>query len=528
MSSVQLTKDYAGDFAKAKSRDLVRQVAALHPMAKYMPHKMKVLFLPGVDAAEVYQVYDQLRIPRGNLVGVERERAVYEELQRQNLGIQLVHGTLENYVTSREFTDFDIVSLDFTGPFTFDERAAVSDILAKSRKDHVVLHVANLVRREGMSARSTYVRGATYSECGLLNCLPLFEDAQPGTCSKHFYDKLREADQRANRGEMTREERERYYTHSILSTVSDITSDEVRNLMKFAFRDKFDEQAGLLKRYLRRRGFTEGLDSDEEFFGEGLYSVFLQEVIMKRLFLDLERELPEVDRNGIISLYAALEIGSSKRKFFTPKKIANYSYISESGSPMIGCIVYFNHPGQACTLAKNVTKSLGFPEGLNIRNKEKTLFYIEQYFNAMKKLNESSPYNGTKDAEVREFLGSSAKPVLTKQRAIEEFRAGANVEDVRQKYRRINGKPLAAWKAHVTMGTYDLKPVVDTEELVVHEEDSDLERITEEDARDLIDSGIPIPEILESYPTSFSIHQLRAFEYWINRKNGNGEGDENV
>jgi len=109
----------------------------------------------------------------------------------------------------------------------------------------------------------------------------------------------------------------------------------------------------------------------------------------------------------------------------------------------------------------------------------------------------------------RLFLGSSSRPVLTKQRAIEEFKQGASVEDVLKKYRAIGEKPLAQWKAHVTMGTYESK----NEQLVEdNAEDADLEKITKEEAIELISSGIPVDEIIAAYPTSFSAGQLRAFK----------------
>ena len=93
----------------------------------------------------------------------------------------------------------------------------------------------------------------------------------------------------------------------------------------------------------------------------------------------------------------------------------------------------------------------------------------------------------------------------SKKRAIDEFRAGASVADIRSKYRAIGDKPLAQWKAHVTMGTY----------AEVKELDADVERITKPDAIELLSSGIPPREIYDCYPSSFSVGQLRAFKAHI-------------
>jgi len=50
----------------------------------------------------------------------------------------------------------------------------------------------------------------------------------------------------------------------------------------------------------------------------------------------------------------------------------------------------------------------------------------------------------------------------------------------------------------------------DKKEIV--EDNGDIEKITKEQAIEMISSGIPLEEILETYPTSFSPAQLRAFK----------------
>jgi hypothetical protein len=50
------------------------------------------------------------------------------------------------------------------------------------------------------------------------------------------------------------------------------------------------------------------------------------------------------------------------------------------------------------------------------------------------------------------------------------------------------------------------------EDISASPEDSDLEKITQEEAIDLIASGIPVNEIFSAYPTSYSVGQLRAFK----------------
>jgi hypothetical protein len=125
---------------------------------------------------------------------------------------------------------------------------------------------------------------------------------------------------------------------------------------------------------------------------------------------------------------------------------------------------------------------------------------------AIKFMNEDELIKVHDNEKNRIFLGNSSKPVLTKKRAVEEFMAGATVEELKEKYRSWSNKPLPQWKAHVTMHTYDTKANLE------YEEDSNLEKITKEEAIDLLSSGIPVKEIYDAFPTSFSPGQLRAYK----------------
>ena len=65
------------------------------------------------------------------------------------------------------------------------------------------------------------------------------------------------------------------------------------------------------------------------------------------------------------------------------------------------------------------------------------------------------------------------------------------------------------------MGTYRRDRVQGESAIEVFDEDSNIEKITKEEAYDLLASGIPPKEIYGAYPTSFSIGQLGAFRAWL-------------
>ncbi len=523
MISTQIAKDYAHDFAKEKSRDLQREIIAGAPQFAYKPQKVKVLFLPGIDAAEVHQVYDPLKIPRQNLIGVEREREVYEELQRQNLGIRLFHGKLEDYINQYQRFDFSILSFDFTGPFNFDHRKLLSKVVGRTNCDTIVLHVANSIRREQNESKNLYIKGATYKRFCIDSLENLMFGGEVGESSVRFYNYAKKEGRRIYNGEVGKNEKEQFYAQSVLSILNDNTWEDMESILKFVFGKEYINELEKLERRLRQKRIISGDSTGLNLYKEGMFFPFETELIAKRIYDFIWDNFPApINESVILTAEMPVELAISRTKFFLPKRVSNYSYVSESGTPMVGCIAHLEHPRYMLSLARDFVKALGFPEQMQPKNINKAKEALEKYYlfiyNISKEA-QKSKFVVDKQINTVHFLGSSAKPVLTKAKAIEEFRAGRSVADVKAKYRGVNGKPLAAWKAHVTMGTYDEKPSVE-EELVVYEEDSDLEIITEDEAKDFLASGIPVKEILESYPTSFSIHQLRAYEHWLRKKSG--------
>jgi hypothetical protein len=149
--SIQLRKNYGNDSAKSKSRELVRSLINRSLLKFRKPCELKVLCFPGVDAIEIYKVYDSLNIPRRNIIGLEREKEIAKKIQEKDLGIQLIPTSLEGYVDSQDKFNFDIISLDFTGPINVKQTNTLEKLLAKQQKNHFVLHNANLIKRDKSS-----------------------------------------------------------------------------------------------------------------------------------------------------------------------------------------------------------------------------------------------------------------------------------------------------------------------------------------------------------------------------------------
>ena len=158
MSSTQIDKNYGNDWAKSKSRDLVRSMIQRN-LGYRRPQDLRVLCFPGNEATEVKEVYDLLGIPRGNIVGVERDPKVAEMIKSQGLGIQVVNQTLEDYVASQDSLGFDVVSLDYTGPLNGGQLESLRTISLMNSREDFILNQSNLAKRDG-SNKDLYVAGA--------------------------------------------------------------------------------------------------------------------------------------------------------------------------------------------------------------------------------------------------------------------------------------------------------------------------------------------------------------------------------
>src|SRR3989344_1300766 len=133
-------KRYSNDWAKSKSRELIKDMVSRTLLTFRKPHDLKVLCFPGIDAQEVFEVYDPLNIPRQNIVGIEREPSIASELERKKLGIQVIRSTLEDYVTNQRDIDFDVISLDFIGPYSEQQIITLDQIVRKQKRNQMLLH----------------------------------------------------------------------------------------------------------------------------------------------------------------------------------------------------------------------------------------------------------------------------------------------------------------------------------------------------------------------------------------------------
>lgn len=526
-----MSKSY-DDPVKAEARSKLRSFIERNSLKRF--EDLRVLCFPGAEvegqeALEVKQIYDALGIPRGNITGLEIDPRRARRLKRAGLGINIVNSDAYSFFESTDQV-FDVISLDYTGPQTLRETNTLGLIAGR--------HVLN--SRGILCTNYLGKRENTY----LQHLIKLRNQARgqvvkvkiPGTSSTSILDLTTQLVDKMNQTL-----RDEAFQADLDKSREDGISQEIRNIFAGGtldlprplhlwkddglldamiettkkgilmgdFEDKINE---MVERYKLPRDKIIELMLEEREFSKGLYlRGFNYEV--NTLACMRSEGLEDITRDQAVALTWVKQDKLARGYFINHQE--RYSYVSNSGSPMLMDLFSFKPlPEGLFSALSRITclpenqessKNMGLfnPLHLPFKRFSKEIVRLTDHFYKATERNSSDPPK-------RIFLGSSAKPVLTRERAIEEFQAGATIDEIRAKYRGVKGKPLAQWKAHVTMGTYGPKEIRET--IREDAEDSDLEKITKEDAVDLISAGIPLSEIISAYPTSFTKGQLAAFK----------------
>ena len=539
------TKHYATDRAKSASRTLVRETIEKTLLTYRNPRDLQVLCFPGIDAQEIFEVYDPLGISRSNIIGIERDPQIASEIEQKKLGITLIKEPLEEYVQRLQHHRFDIISLDYIGPINVTQFQVIKKLCDSHSLDSFVLHCANLLRRDHNS--TLFYNYGFCTGSGVLEEGEHFsekfsaEQFNPAMLLSGMVSRLSIIIDKKIEGERITDEKKIAYSSLIRSCFSGASISSIEKYFRFAAGHRYD---GILK--TMEQGISKWLDQPFKFeqedpllklAGSPIYPVvqtMLENAIHNCVKVDCQKygiNDPQIQ----FAIWLFLSDNAKTRKFFRPIELKCYSYISESGAPMIGDIYYLKHPKYYQEKISELARLVNYPHYFHLQNQhqgfkflklvEKTI-QINYKFQTPKEIEQLSL-----NLNHRIFCGNSYKPKLTKERAIEEFRKGTSSSEVRQKYRNGQEFPLQQIKAHVTMGTYDSKELYHSKELYNSTENKDNstdsnhppepkssdvvtpnDRLTKEEVLDLIASNIPLEEILDTFPDSFTKGQLRAYK----------------
>ena len=103
------------------------------------PSSARVVGFPGYHAKEITEIYDPLGFSRRNITGVERDKQVYNHLSNEDNGIDLYFGEIDEFLNGGEV--FDVVSMDYTGMQNRANVSLVRDCFEKKQfASRAVLH----------------------------------------------------------------------------------------------------------------------------------------------------------------------------------------------------------------------------------------------------------------------------------------------------------------------------------------------------------------------------------------------------
>ena len=519
-------KDWAKDGARFGLGEKIDQLV----LSYKKPKNCRVVHFPGVDCEEAKQVYFRRGIPPKNIVGIEREASIAQIIEEQNTGMVVENTTAEKYFVESDPFFVDVVSLDYIGPVNTEQLVTIQQIVSKQRCDVFILHVANLLRRDHNS-KDLYQMGYSMGSFETEN----HNGMRPWEPRKVFQDTVRRTNQigtKVMNGDSIQEEKKESYSALINASIANVNVDQMNNFFKFVTGKKYKSAIRHVERELSKIFCTPvELNYDNPFKSNlpPVLTPIVDSMLSGSGMIHFRNHClgAGIGQDAADCLMWALQDGTTRKRYYQTFDAFNYSYISESGAPMIGNVLGLKYAREQIPVAKKIARLIGYPRGLDIQPTKILLKLLKKY--ARKNL-----WHGKreelkileKNENNRVFLGSSARPVLSKKRAIEELKKGTSIVEIREKYRGGKNLNLPQIKAHVTMGTYgpvnggSIEEKLEglQEDELESVEDGDIEKITKEEMLDLLSAGYPPKEIFDVYPTSFTLMQLRGHLAAITRR----------
>ena len=530
-------KSYANDPAKEKSRQLLKKTIE-DTLLKFMrPQDIRVLHLPGPNGMEYKQVYGPLNIPPSNVIGLEEKTDLAEMARSNNPGTNVVNTTLEDFTKNPERFDapsrYHVISMDFTqnaSPDTLNELMGVTDI----RANHFVYHAALQKRRENKRTQD------------FMRSLTAFLDLNASVSYVGASQQIKSAFD-----EGVEEIRETALTYSLLATAHGVKRDRVPSLIErlsgSRFRKIFQDSVKLYLEFeslenifIGGKGMSLEEACDPRNLGHmrdlfiNVMCVYARANIADLMFDNLRFSFPR-EKYDDLKRYAGRlanaindAIAYSDNSTREIKLLSRYAYVSESGTPMVGDIAYMRTDIKLQQAYNEILNCIRLVPDFRVLD-------INSLVKAFKKLDKIlAGYKFRKDVWMeREYLGSSARPILRREQAIELLRQGKTPNDLVREYRGMSRRRLGAFAAHLTMGTYDSAREMPEDEGIVQQDlRQDIETrvllagegvqvnggdaLSKSDALEYLRAEISPKEIHQAYPGT-SLPKIIAWEYWLNK-----------
>ncbi len=452
--------------SKAKAREKLRAFVETVASKRSRRKDMKVLTMSGHEDVEFKQVWDPLGIPRENITVVEGNPQAHDLIRSQNLGINLVDESISmrNFLKSTPNT-FDVMNLDYMGVFDLDKRDDITTIVGRGLLgEKGILATWYSGKREHSYAKKTF-------------------DIIQAINKRHLMDAR---NWKESRGDI------------IASSLEHMFLDGVRDITKIPLL-KNDTIFRLCYRHYQKtiNEFNEkdlGTQLTEDSWRHCM-QISLPYVIAD--LLDKNRDNLPIEFNGITQYDLSKAICSIEFQSYVSAIHESYRYISDNATPMFVDFNYFKKEEFDKFLRYGVLED-GLFIGLRSRDKDD----VKKFKSAIAQNVESYRHNRTLPKRI--FLGSSATgsrtgtrksmlvdssiqpieelvkdstvggiqesdnneiyinletsqaiDVISKEDAMGLLQAGYTPKEIAECYGGFTKMQLAAFKAHMTMGTYD-------------------------------------------------------------------------
>ncbi len=451
------------DAVKQESRAKLKGFVKKNLLSHMSPRDVRVVCFPGAEvdgeeALEVKEVYDSLGIPRENVMGIEYDAKNHERLKNAGLGIRFTDRPMDAYDFFKTTSEkFDVISLDYTGQRTWKERDIARYIAGKGLLGNGGIYCTNhSANREGVKMKKGLLSVMREKEAleSMKDMMPLAEDNFLETVvgeGSRILDKY---------DEMSSSIKEKTFDLNLLR--DQIARDNVE-----IFRGGVLEVSPHENIFARSQIFSEIVECYRKDLGKELskrkFGVLGEDYgVYKMAFRDfLSMAESEFVRSGVVKKDVALKalhfLNLDFNKGYAVRNIERYSYTSNKNTNMLLDIMEVKRLPDM--LAQNVNKIISLsPDGQGM--KYNPCFLSPKAFRGVVSRVKRVPSSWI-DVNIPApiYLGSSwvppkRKKKISKEKAVELMRDGISPRALAEEYSGFTKGQLAAFKAHITMGTY--------------------------------------------------------------------------
>ncbi len=459
-----------------KQRDFIHRHLIIGAGKK--PENLRVAFFPGTEALESRLCYETLGIPPNNITALERDSSRHEYWLRDNR-FNVTKEPIEalDFFRNYQGQPFDIISLDYDGPYTRDTHDTIEKISKRQCLTDKGIFISNFyAKRDPKETKKIFDMSIAADYFG----------AVLGAKMRRTTQKLIHLDQPLrNNGNKILNDADLNTKRDVIITDNIITifimgsgeSELYERYKEYKTREKSIDPRPkstfrMDKSQLERE--KEVLKSFADFSSDNEALKIMSSRIIDEHNCELGIVRYLMERGHIPGLYNILQNISSRRYFV--HDLASYSYTSDKGAIMFTDFFYLDQEKNLHEKYKEYYDSIftvKFREGpfsenhirkiaridMNSTNYTEVRNYEKSISRDITKL--LRLINRTNLLQKRIYLGSSFKPPIRSKNSLRKLvEQGLSREEIERDYRvaeHLEGS-LSAFLAHRTMGTYEKEP----------------------------------------------------------------------